>query len=201
MNDEVSGHWHEDKATQLRQRLLRFAYLQLRDEQWAEDVVQDTLVSAYTKQDQFQAAAQWQTWVFAILKNKILDLLRQQRKQLQWQVSSEDELFLDAAHEQLFDETGHWRASAAPQAWQQPEGALQQQDFLRILEQCLQHLPDNTARVFVLREVMGLEVAEICTQTGISADNCYTLLYRARNGLRRCLQSHWFDQDKETAPC
>ena len=64
---------------------------------------------------------------------------------------------------------------------------------MHTMEYCLEHLPGNTARVFMLREWMGLEVAEICQQIGISADNCYTILYRARNGLRRCLQSNWLN--------
>lgn len=186
--------WNDADTAELRQKLLRFAQLQLRDAQWAEDVVQDTLIKAFTKQGQFQAAAQWQTWVFAILKNTILDLLRQHKSRLQWQVSSDDEEFIDAVHEQLFDQSGHWTPGGSPQAWAQPESSLQQQDFMRTLRDCLQGLPENTARVFMLREVMGLEVAEICEQTGISADNCYTILHRARNGLRRCLQSNWFDE-------
>lgn len=186
--------WNDADTAELRQKLLRFAQLQLRDAQWAEDVVQDTLIKAFTKQGQFQAAAQWQTWVFAILKNTILDLLRQHKTRLQWQVSSDDEEFIDAVHEQLFDESGHWTPSGSPQAWAQPESSLQQQDFMRTLHHCLQDLPENTARVFMLREIMGLDVVEICEQTGISADNCYTILHRARNGLRRCLQSNWFDE-------
>lgn len=186
--------WNDADTAELRQKLLRFAQLQLHDAQWAEDVVQDTLIKAFTKQGQFQAAAQWQTWVFAILKNTILDLLRQQKTRLQWQVSSDDEEFIDAVHDQLFDESGHWTPNGSPQTWAHPEGSLQQQDFMHTLHRCLQDLPGNTARVFMLREVMGLEVAEICEQTGISADNCYTILHRARNGLRRCLQSNWFDE-------
>ena len=95
--------------------------------------------------------------------------------------------------QQQFDESGHWTDSATPQTWASPEDTIRQQEFMHTMEYCLEHLPDNTARVFMLRELMGLEVAEICQQTGISADNCYTILYRARNGLRRCLQSNWLN--------
>ncbi len=186
--------WDDTATTQLRKKMLHFATLQLRDAQWAEDAVQETLIKAFTKQEQFQAAAQWQTWVFAILKNNILDLLRQHKSQLQWQCSNEDEQLIDEIHAQLFDQGGHWTVSGRPQSWMQPEDQAEQQDFMRILHYCLEVLPENTARVFLLREIMALEVTEICEQTGISADNCYTMLYRARNGLRRCLQSNWFNQ-------
>ena len=40
---------------------------------------------------------------------------------------------------------------------------------------------------------MGMEVEEICDRFGIGRDNCYVILHRARNSLRRCLQLRWFD--------
>lgn len=193
--EKLGRTWEWDSAdtTELRRKLLRFATLQLRDAQSAEDVVQDTLVKAFTRQHQFQAAAQWQTWVFAILRNTILDFLRSQKNRLQWQANSEEEQFLDIVRQQQFDDSGHWAVGNSPQSWGTPEDTIRQQEFMQAMEFCLEHLPDNTARVFLLREMMGLDVAEICEQTGISADNCYTILYRARNGLRRCLQSNWFN--------
>ena len=54
-------------------------------------------------------------------------------------------------------------------------------------------LPEDTARIFYLREIMGMEVEEICGRFGIGRDNCYVILHRARNSLRRCLQLRWFD--------
>lgn len=189
----AAWQWNAADTAELRRRLLRFATLQLRDAQWAEDVVQETLVKAFTRQQQFQAAAQWQTWVFAILRNTMLDMLRSQKSRLQWQVSSEDEQFLDAVRQEQFDDSSHWTAGSNPQAWGSPEDTIRQQEFMQTMEYCLDHLPDNTARIFMLREMLGLDVAEICEQTGISADNCYTILYRARNGLRRCLQSNWLN--------
>ncbi|WP_232462200.1 sigma-70 family RNA polymerase sigma factor [Neisseria chenwenguii] len=172
----------------------RFAFLQLRNEEWAEDAVQETLAAAYSKNQQFQGESQWQTWVWAILKNKVLDILRRRQTEMKWFASSDDEQFLDAVHDDNFDESGHWKNQ--PQQWQMPHEAAEQNDFMRILDFCLRHLPENTARVFMLREISGLDVSEICAQTGISSDNCYTILSRARNGLRRCLQSNWFDDDR-----
>ena len=54
-------------------------------------------------------------------------------------------------------------------------------------------MPEDTARIFYLREIMGMEVEEICGRFGIGRDNCYVILHRARNNLRRCLQLRWFD--------
>ncbi|GEN27355.1 hypothetical protein HVA01_10010 [Halovibrio variabilis] len=54
--------------------------LQLRDSGAAEDTVQDTLVTALEKHDAFARRSAFETWVFGILKNKLLERLRQQRR-------------------------------------------------------------------------------------------------------------------------
>lgn len=62
---------------ELRQQMLKFAILQLSSFQLAEDAVQETLTSAYQHIGSFTGRAAFKTWVFAILKNKIIDLIRQ----------------------------------------------------------------------------------------------------------------------------
>jgi RNA polymerase sigma-70 factor (ECF subfamily) len=61
-----------------------------------------------------------------------------------------------------------------------------------VFEACLDHLPEKTARVFMMREVLGFETDEICKETGISSSNCWVVLHRARLGLRTCLETRWF---------
>ena len=61
-----------------------------------------------------------------------------------------------------------------------------------MMEFCLEKLPPNTARVFMMREVMELESDEICKELTITANNLWVILYRARMSLRECLQLHWF---------
>lgn len=58
------------------------------------------------------------------------------------------------------------------------------------LEACLRHLPPQTGRVFMMREWLGFETSEICERLGLTADNCRTILHRARMGLRRCMSAH-----------
>jgi RNA polymerase sigma-70 factor (ECF subfamily) len=90
----------------------------------------------------------------------------------------------------LFDERDHWREH--PKPWEDPDGALQQKQFLQVLEACLAGLPARTAQVFMLREHAGLETGEICEQLAITANHCWVLLYRARMALRLCLEKSWF---------
>jgi len=172
----------------LRPYLLRYATLQLRNPEAAEDAVQEALVAALAGEASFAGRANLRTWLTGILKHKIVDTIRRQ---------SRDRSAADAAAEGaadefdgLYDRRGHWEE--APEAWEQPEGSLQQKQFLAALEACLRALPERTARVFMMREHLGLETAEICKELDITATHCWVMLHRARMALRLCLNENWF---------
>jgi RNA polymerase sigma-70 factor (ECF subfamily) len=179
--------------TELRPQLLRFAKLQLRSEAQAEDAVQEAMLAALAGAEKFAGAAQAKTWVFAILKNKIIDELRRRAREgnvLDYSNDAEETDDLDV----LFDQRGHW--TEAPSAWENPEAALENQQFWVIFEACLDGVPPKPGRVFMMREILGLETEEICKELGISSSNCWVLLHRARLGLRECLSRRWFGEDR-----
>lgn len=171
-----------------RAYLLRYALLQLRDAAAAEDAVQETFLAALAGESGFAGRSSLRTWITGILKHKITDTLRRTRhEQPLEQANPENELAqLDA----LFVEDGHWRD--APADWGDPDRALEEKQFFAALETCLGRLPARTARVFLMREHMGLETCDICKELGISATNCWVMLYRARVTLRQCLEATWF---------
>jgi RNA polymerase sigma-70 factor (ECF subfamily) len=173
----------------LRPRLLGFARLQLRSAAAAEDVVQDALLAAVEGAYKFSGAASFQTWVFSILKNKIIDELRRSSRT---QADVDAEEALDEAVAELFDQREHW--VEMPPAWGDPQASLEQKRFWDVLDACLTILPASPARVFMMREFLGLETAEICKELSISTSNCWVLLHRARIGLRECLGLRWFGE-------
>jgi RNA polymerase sigma-70 factor (ECF subfamily) len=79
-----------------------------------------------------------------------------------------------------------------PAAWDNPDASLEQKEFFSVLEKCLGGLPAKTAQVFMMREHLGYETAEICKEVGLTPTHCWVLLYRARIALRDCLQQRWF---------
>jgi RNA polymerase sigma-70 factor (ECF subfamily) len=176
----------------LRPDLLRFARLQLRDAGAAEDAVQETLVAALAGSQSFQSRSSYKTWLISILRNKIVDIIRHQSREVSATSLASDEEGDEALAETLFEPDGHWRAQARPGRWADPEASFEQQQFWRVFEACLDHLPAKTARVFMMREILGLETAEICKETGISTSNCWVVLHRARLSLRTCLETSWF---------
>ncbi|MEP6703061.1 MAG: sigma-70 family RNA polymerase sigma factor [Betaproteobacteria bacterium] len=170
--------------------LLRVAQLQLRDRDQAEDVVQETLLAALEAHAKFAGKSSVKTWLTGILKHKIIDVIRKKSRE-----PSVSTLTQEADIDDLdifFNEQDkdHWETK--PAEWRNPERDLEQRQFMEMMDFCLEKLPPNTARVFMLREVMELESDEICQECRITATNLWVILYRARMLLRKCLEQNWF---------
>ena len=153
-----------------RQRayLMRVARLQLRDTALAEDVVQDTLAAAITAKDGFTGKSTVKTWLTGILKHKIVDAIRRKQREPVAASVLDDEADLED-FEGLFKANGAWQTP--PVDWGDPEQCLSRQEFFDVLQTCMDKLPPNTARVFMMREVMELSSDEICKELAITANN------------------------------
>ena len=176
----------------LRPSRLRFARLQLRDAGDAEDAVQETILAALTGSQRFESRSSYKTWLIAILRNKIIDIIRGQSREVSASSLADDEAGDDLLTESLFDQRGHWQSAAQPGRWGDPEASFEQRQFWNVFEACLDHLPEKTARVFMMREFLGFETEEICKEARISSSNCWVVLHRARLALRTCLETKWF---------
>lgn len=182
----------------IREDMLRFARLQLGDDDEAEDAVQEAMAGALRNATSFRGEAALKTWIIAILKNKVADILRQRRKRpiAASQLLTEDDAGPLPA---LFDHKGMWRDASRPARWADPEAALHTSQFLTIFDACLDRLPAQQGRVFLMREVVELGTDEICAELGLSTSNVHVILHRARLALRACLQHNWFQPGAE--PC
>lgn len=180
----------------LRRRMLRFATLQLPDVALAEDAVQEAFVGALRGAGSFQGRAAYRSWVFAILRNKIADQLRAQMRYASQPAVEAPEP--DPVVDEMFEADGHWSDSAAPSHWGDPHTSLQDAQFWHVFEACLDHLPAQQARLFMMREFVELESHEICSAAGVTTSNLNVSLHRARLRLRSCLEEHWFGPEART---
>ncbi|MDE2623775.1 MAG: sigma-70 family RNA polymerase sigma factor, partial [Betaproteobacteria bacterium] len=173
--------------------MLAFARLQLGNDDEAEDAVQEALAGALKNFANFRGEAALKTWIIAILKNKVADILRQrQRRPVPASQIPRDE---DAgALPPVFDRKGMWRDASRPAPWEDPEADLNSRQFLAVFDSCLNRLPAQQGRVFLMREVVELGTDEICAELGLSVSNVHVILHRARLALRACLQIHWFQE-------
>ena len=165
--------------------LYRFALARLRDPHQAEDVVQETFMAAI-KSPNFAEQSAPRTWLTGILKHKIIDLMRKNVREV---AASDLMSEADANMDEFFDEAGHWAENPLP--WDMPENALEQKQFLGILQTCMDKLPVKLAQLFLMRDIHETDNEEICKELDISSTNAWVMLYRARMGLRKCLEINW----------
>jgi len=178
------------EAVRLRPALLALAMAQLGDKTAADDAVQETLLAALEKGHTFQGRSSIKTWLIGILKHKVRDEIRhQKRRPVSSDPSSGEAELSTADFEVLFNEEGRW--AEAKDAWTDPATAAEQTAFLNVLEACLTRLPARTSRAFLMREWLELTPGEICAELAVTPGNLRILLWRARMQLRLCLDLSW----------
>jgi RNA polymerase sigma-70 factor (ECF subfamily) len=169
-----------------RPYLMKIARLELRDEHLAEDCVADALAQAYEHRARFRGDSSLRTWLTSILKNRMIDLLRKQWREQPIEETASGEQDFDS----LFDAGGHY--AQMPSEVRDPAELCQQDGFLAAVQRCVDRLPRRIGQVFVLREVLGSDTAELCKDLGMTASNVWVQLYRARMMLRTCLEKTGF---------
>ena len=174
-----------EQIAMLREEMVRFTTLQLRDAVLAEDVVHEAIDAALSS-GKYSGRGSLKSWVFAILRNKIIDVIRERSRH-----PSESFIEDQGDYEDPFDERDHWKQTHTPTDWGRPDKVLANEQFWVIFEICLNRLPENTARVFMMREHLGLELKEVCSELEISDKNAWVIMHRARMQLRQCLENNF----------
>lgn len=173
--------------------LFRYAVVRLRNETAAEDLVQETLLSAIQSLSSYGGRSTERTWLTGILKHKIIDHFRKSSRETPLDPADTDLSEFDPLFERQDEFVGHWNDNLSPRIWKSsPEDALQQSEFFEVLQRCLSKLPARVADCFSLREMNGLESGEICEVLGLSPNNFWVMMHRARMSLRRCIEINWF---------
>ena len=152
--------------------LVRFAERRLRDPRLAEDAVHDVFEAVMTGRAVFAGRAALRSWLTAVLKNKIVDTVRR-----------------DAGNESLdagFDDAGDGDAHAmrqfeCPQPG--PEQIVEQQQLLRLALQRIEALPPGLRDALRLRVLDERSTEDVCRELGISEQNLFVRIHRARKHL------------------
>ncbi len=171
--------------------LYRYALLRVRKADAAAELVQETFLAALRSREQFTGESSERTWLVGILKHKLMDHLRRNRRPDSGMVTIEPS---DATQE-LFDRRGTWKHK--PHRWGgNPAEVIQEREFRKILEGCLGKLPRTLGDALFLRELDGKDSEEVCTVLAISPANLWARLHRARLLMRQCLELNWFDSHR-----
>ena len=168
--------------------LYRYARTRVPHPETAEDLVQETLLSAWKDRDRFEGKSSERTWLIGILRHKIMDHYRARSRRIPEtdQVSHED--WLGA----FFDEHGRWIARPDPDAVQ-PEILLEREEFWEVFHECLDGLPARHREAFARRVIEHEDTKAICKALDVTATNLWVILFRARTRMRHCLTLKWFN--------
>jgi RNA polymerase sigma-70 factor (ECF subfamily) len=167
--------------------LLAYATPRVRDQQTAEDLVQDTFLAAL-KADNFRGDAQERTWLISILRNKICDHFRRLARERAQPGGDEVDPVVDGQFSRIMEE---W--NKAPAKWVVDEEALiADREFWDVFHGCLSALPSRQAAAFVLRMMEDVDAERVCQDLQVTATNLWVMLHRARCRLRACLEERWF---------
>ena len=143
----------------------------------AEDLAQGSLAAFLESLDRFEGRSGVRTWLFGILHNKVME----RRREL-YREDNQDPI--DEVFESRFDADGHWMRPP-----DDLHRLVESREIGEAIGGCLGKLPAAQREAFILREVEGLETAQMCKILGISVTNMGVMLHRARIRLRECLES------------
>lgn len=165
--------------------LFAYALSKVSDKPTAEDMVQNTFLSAFESYDKFEHKSGAKTWLFSIIKNKIADHYRQKYKLVE-QNSVHD------PSEALFDANGRLKAPCSSIEWRMDDELLDDPEFLRALHGCIASLPHKMSVVVELKYIDGSNSKKVCEKLAISQTNFWQIMHRAKLLLKTCIENKWF---------
>ena len=169
----------EALTNRYEQRVYSLALRMLRQEQDAEDVTQQTFLSALENLGGFRGEASFSTWLLRIAAHAALKIIRK-RKGL-------NTISLEEATEGTNDSDAVPHPEYIADWRQSPEELVHQHEIKRLLDEALTQLDEKHRLVFLLRDVEGLSVRETAEALGLSEANTKVRLLRARLQLRELL--------------
>lgn len=149
------------------------AFRFLSDEEDAKDVVQDSFISVWKNFPRYNTAIKFTTWLYSIVTNRCYDKLRSGR--------TRNTTSIDDAGPSLL---------ASLVSDQNPEREYFNAEIAQLVETLTEQLPSKQKMIFVLRDLQGLSIAEVCGVLQISEASVKTNLVYARRHLRERLKPY-----------
>jgi RNA polymerase sigma-70 factor, ECF subfamily len=156
-------------------KIYRLAKNITRNDEDAEDVLQDAFLKAYTHLDNFKGDSKFYTWIVRIAVNEALMRLRKRKTDRSVPLDEP----VDLGEETVAREIAVWEDN--------PEQQYSQEEWRRILDEAIESLKPDFRTVFVLRDIEEVSTEETAETLGISVPAVKSRLLRARLALRERL--------------
>ncbi|MEO6221257.1 MAG: sigma-70 family RNA polymerase sigma factor [Ginsengibacter sp.] len=159
-----------------------YLYNRVCDKTVAKDILQETFVAAWKNYSSFKNKSSEKTWLFSILKNKLMDHYRMQAK---LKIDLPDNSY-------FFDESDHWTESAEPRQWEDAAASLDTKEFYLVLDQCKSKLTPVQQLAFTMKYIDEHDPHFICKVLKITTSNYWVIIHRCKLQLRNCMENNWF---------
>lgn len=166
--------------------LYKYSLPRVNDSVIAEDLVQETFLSALKGLEGYKGEASEKNWLFTILKNKIIDYYR--KKATEQAVMTMPDLHV--VDGEWFNEEGSWAENRMPKDWHAADNPVERKEIQKIITWCKDHLKELQQTVFTLKYMEDLDSVEICKVLNISSSNYWVLIHRARLKMRDCVEKY-----------
>ena len=172
-------------------RLMRLARVFIADRASAEEVVQDTWLAVLTGLPSFEGRSRLKTWIFSILANRARTRGQRDKRTIPFStLGSHRDDDGPAVSPSRFRPAGNW--AIPPEQWDDdtPEQLLLRDETRALIDRTIATLPEGQRAVITMRDIEGLDSAEVCNILEISETNQRVLLHRARARVRSALEQH-----------
>lgn len=175
--------------------MVRLARSHVSTDAAADDVVQETWMAVVRGIERFEGRSSVKTWLFRILVNRAKSRGVKESRSVPFSSLDDDsgwtvdpDRFLDDSHRW----GGYW--SAPPVSWRDaPELNALNSEIRQSIGRALDDLPAMQQAVVTLRDVHGLDAAEVCVALDVSEANQRVLLHRGRSRMRTVLESEFLE--------
>jgi RNA polymerase sigma-70 factor (ECF subfamily) len=153
----------ENRVLPSKNKLFRFAFRLLGNEDEAKDIVQEVFIRVWNGRDQMAAVQNWEAWCMRITKNLSLDRIRVLTKKKTRPIEESFDLHHDALT---------------------PLESTEMGESMQKITQMIAALPEKQRQVMHLRDVEGYSYQEICEILELDMNQVKVNLFRARNAVR-----------------
>lgn len=167
--------------------LVAYAHRKVRDREHANDLVQDTFLSALSGLENFEGRCSERTWLISILRNKIIDDFRRRKK---YTITSLESAELFKAP--LLTEEGRWKNNEAfNQVVCIDPDPFALKELNQVICNWMGNIPQRWSTVFEKKCLNDEKPNAICDELKLSKANYWVVVHRTRTDLKAFLDKNW----------
>jgi len=166
--------------------LYNYTIVRVNDHIAAQEIVSETLLSAWRARRNYKGKAAERTWLTAILKRKIIDYYRKVNS-----AKGQAEVSMSYPSPEM---EGDWiEENIADSQNRNAEDILENEELRLAILKCLKQLPKKQAEIFRMKTIEGIDTKTICKEHQITPSNLWVIIHRARKSMSACLEKTWFN--------